>query len=137
MKTKYPIVIYDGNCAFCERNSALLLKMMRGKVHRVSSRDPQMMELRPALTVEQTQARMYLLLPDGRLFGAAEAIARALALAPWGRFALVYYLPGVGALLEMLYRYISANRYRWWGEVGGCEGGACSIYRPPGEGNNA
>ena len=132
-KNKLPILIYDGNCAFCMRNSALLVRLMQGKVQRVSSRESQLPDLHLALTVEKTQARMYLLLPDGRLFGAAEAVARVFALAPWGRFALAYYLPGVGFLLEALYRYIAANRYRWWGTASGCDGDACSVFHKPNE----
>jgi predicted DCC family thiol-disulfide oxidoreductase YuxK len=129
MDIQRPVLIYDGDCAFCERNSGLLLRALGGRVQRISSRAPDALALHRSLTIGKTQARIYLLLPDGRLFGGAEAVARTVALATWGRFALAYYLPGVGALLEFLYKIIAANRYKWWGKVGGCEGGSCSIYR--------
>jgi predicted DCC family thiol-disulfide oxidoreductase YuxK len=132
MKRVLPWLIYDGNCPFCERNSALLVRLLRGRLHRVPAAQSGYTQLHPSLTEEAAGARLHLLLPDGRLFSGAQAIARTLALAPWGRIGLVYYLPGVGCLLEWAYRYVAANRLRWWSQGDGCSGGACQInsHRP-------
>jgi predicted DCC family thiol-disulfide oxidoreductase YuxK len=75
---------------------------------------------------------MHLVTPDGRVFLGAEAIVQALATRPLFAWAApVYYLPGLRQLLNGLYAFIAANRYRFWGKSassGECESGACRIH---------
>lgn len=121
-------LIYDGECAFCTRNTERLQKFVGARLERVSSHAAGALDLHPTLTRESTQARVYLLFPDARIFGGAEAVARALALSPLGKFALAYYLPGVAPLCEWLYQVIARNRSKLSGLLfGGSCDGACSL----------
>jgi len=119
------MLVYDGECAFCQRGSARLESLLGGRLARISSHAPGALELHPSLSREKTAARLYLVLDDGRLFGGAEAVARTLALAPWGKPALSYYLPGAAPLAEAIYGFVARHRYLLAGKCGD----ACEIPR--------
>jgi len=119
------ILIYDGECAFCRAGSARLQHFVGKKLKRISSHAPGALDLHPSLSREKTQARLYLVLPDKRIFGGAEAVARALALSSRGRFALFYYLPGIAPLAEYFYDIVARNRFSIMGK---CDG-SCEIPR--------
>jgi predicted DCC family thiol-disulfide oxidoreductase YuxK len=75
---------------------------------------------------------MHLITPNGRVFRGAEAIVQALAtrrLFAW--VALIYYLPGLRQIMNGLYAFVAANRYRFWGKtvLGECESGSCRLHK--------
>ncbi|HEX8833524.1 MAG TPA: DCC1-like thiol-disulfide oxidoreductase family protein [Abditibacteriaceae bacterium] len=126
------ILLYDGNCIFCIRQSARLEKWARGRIRRVSSSETGAMDLHPQLTADGTQARLHLLSPDGRLWGGAEAVARAISLHPVGIIALFYYFPPLRPLFDAAYAWVARNRYRLMGRTGhDCEGDSCRVPFPP------
>jgi predicted DCC family thiol-disulfide oxidoreductase YuxK len=74
------------------------------------------------LTADDCLRQAWLLLPDGRVYGGAEAINGALAFVWWGRPALfLYRLPGLRQLEDAAYRWVVRNRYRFPGVTPGCE----------------
>jgi hypothetical protein len=78
----------------------------------ISFRDPGVPD-RFGLTEEACEKFVHLVLPGGKTFRGAEAIARALMLKPLlALFSWIYYVPGIRWLSEYSYRHISD--YRFW-----------------------
>jgi len=68
------------------------------------------------------------LIVDGHTFGGAEAITRAITIryAIIGKLALGYYIPGIRAIADAVYRWLAKNRYRVAGKrLEDCETGSC------------
>jgi len=129
-------MLYDGQCRFCTAGAQRLEAWMRrGSVERADFQQPGTLGRFPGLSYEACMERLYLVAPDGRLFGGVEAIVQALATRRiLGRLAYLYYVPGLRQLLDLLYRVVAANRYRLLGRrvaAGECEGGTCSLHVHP------
>jgi len=126
------VVLYDGHCRFCAAGSGRLLRLARaGAVERVDFQQPGALDRFPGVTYDACMAQMYLVAPDGRVYGGFEAAVRAVATRPLGKLALLYYVPGVRLLCDLFYRLLAAYRYRLLGKAvaaGGCEGGTCSLH---------
>jgi predicted DCC family thiol-disulfide oxidoreductase YuxK len=126
-------VVYDGACAFCT-SSAVGLQRRFGpdRVTLLDLQAPGALEgLSSARGVtlprEAAMQRMHVVLPDGRVFAGAEAIARVLAsVRGVGWLAFGYYVPGVRQAAEAAYRFVARHRYRLFGRRHRCEGGACT-----------
>lgn len=60
---------------------------------------------------------------SGEVYGGAEAVSAALSAALGTRLPLLIYrkVPGMGRLLEHMYKWVAANRYRFPGTVPQCE----------------
>lgn len=115
-------LIYDRDCAFCTRSARLIQRWARGKLEILPSQSPGALELHPGLSRAGVARRVYLLSPDNRLWGGAEAVARAAALNPYGGIALLYYFPLLRPLFDRLYDWVARNRNL----IGGC-GDSCSL----------
>jgi predicted DCC family thiol-disulfide oxidoreductase YuxK len=132
------VVLYDGHCKFCTAGARKLGRLARpGTVELLSFQDPGALEHFPGLSHDDCMKQMYLVAPDGRLYGGFEAAVRAVATRPLlGRLAYAYYLPGLRQLLDGLYRLVAANRYRLLGKAGHeCEGGTCALHFPAARAN--
>jgi predicted DCC family thiol-disulfide oxidoreductase YuxK len=130
------VVFYDGHCRFCDAASRRLLRLARhGAVERVDFQSPDALEPYPGLTYADCMQQMYLVMPDGRIYGGFEAAARAFATRPiLGMAAYLYFLPGLRQLTDWLYRLIAAHRYRILGKTaaaGECEDGTCALHFAP------
>lgn len=74
------------------------------------------------LTDEDGMTQAWFIAADGRLFGGAEAINRAMRLVWWARpFTWLYVIPGLRQLENWAYRWVAANRYRLPGSTPSCE----------------
>jgi predicted DCC family thiol-disulfide oxidoreductase YuxK len=129
------IVLYDGHCKFCTAGAKKLIGMGKpGALHLVSFQDPGVLDHLPGITYEACMRQMYLVTPDGRVYGGFEAAVQAVATrGVLGWLAYVYYLPGLRLILDLAYVLIAANRYRIMGKAvaeGECEGGTCSLHLP-------
>ncbi|MGE5178819.1 MAG: lipase maturation factor family protein [Bacteroidota bacterium] len=118
-----PLLVYDGDCGFCR----LWIDRWRATTgdrvdyapfQEVLSRFPEIPRERFARAVQLRD-------PDGRWYGGAEAVFRALAVEPGRRWPLWLYrrVPGVRPFTEAAYRLVAANRNpldrltRWvWGK---------------------
>ncbi|HZT79887.1 MAG TPA: DCC1-like thiol-disulfide oxidoreductase family protein, partial [Gemmataceae bacterium] len=90
------VLFYDGHCKFCIAGSERLARLARrGAVERVDFQRPGALDPFPGLTHEMCMRQMYLVTPDGRVFGGFEAAVRAVATRRViGWLAYLYYLPG-------------------------------------------
>jgi predicted DCC family thiol-disulfide oxidoreductase YuxK len=130
------VVLYDGLCKFCTAGARKLARLARaGLLDVVNFQEPGALDRFPGLTHEACMRQMYLVTPDGRVYGGFEAAVRVLTTRPLlGLLARGYYLPGVRQLCDLIYARIAANRYRIMGKAvaaGECEGGTCAVHFRP------
>lgn len=118
------LLIYDGDCAFCTKTAKWARKWAAGRLEITPSQAAGVLDLHPGLTPEGVLKRVYLLSPDDRLWGGAEAVARTVAINKWGGVALFYYFPLLRPVFDRGYAWIAKNRKT----IGGCES-SCSL--PP------
>jgi len=75
---------------------------------------------------------MHLVTPDGRVYKGFEGAVRAVATRPvLGWIAYAYYLPGLRQMIDWLYAFIAARRYRLFrrsGTTSECESGTCKLH---------
>jgi len=105
-----PLLLWDGECSFCRA------WVERGR-HRIGERIEwatyqEAGHRVPSVPREQLARAVHLVEPGGRISRGAEAVFRALALAPagGGALALYRYLPGFAAISEGCYAWIAAHR---------------------------
>lgn len=105
-----PLLVYDGDCAFCRR---WIARWRRVTGEGVDYAPYQEVAARfPAVPLERFKSAVQLIEPDGRVSQAAEAALRALAHAPgWGWLLWLYeHLPPFAAASEWAYRRVARNR---------------------------
>jgi predicted DCC family thiol-disulfide oxidoreductase YuxK len=125
------VVLYDGLCRFCTLGMRRLQALARpGAIEAVDFQQPGALDRFPGISHDACMRQMHLVLPDGRVIGGFEAAVQALATRPiLGRFAYLYYLPGLRQLCDWLYCVVAANRYRLLGKTAGaCAGGTCALH---------
>jgi protein-S-isoprenylcysteine O-methyltransferase Ste14/predicted DCC family thiol-disulfide oxidoreductase YuxK len=130
------VVLYDGHCKLCTASAKQLAAFGRpGALHLMSFQEPGVLEQYPGISHEACMRQMYLVTPEGRVYGGFEAAVQGVATRPvLGWLAYVYYLPGVRLLCDLVYALIAANRYRILGKTvaaGECDGGTCALHFPP------
>ena len=119
-----PLLVFDGDCGFCR---AWVARWHRAAGERFDVAPYQAVADRFADVVprEHFAAAVHLIEPGGRVSRGAEAVFRALALAPGGGAWLALYqrVPGFAALMEWKYRVVATHRrfFTWlsraiWGE---------------------
>ena len=118
--TPRPVLLFDGDCAFCTSCARLLERRVRPAAAVVAWQFADLAEL--GVSAEQATAAVQWIGADGRVRSGHEAIAAMLATAgplyrPLGRFLL---LPGVSAVAARAYALIAANRYRLPGGTPAC-----------------
>jgi predicted DCC family thiol-disulfide oxidoreductase YuxK len=127
------VVLYDGLCKFCRAGANQLIALARpGAVELVNFQEPGALERFPGISFDACMRQMYLVRPDGRVYGGFEAAVQAVATRPvLGLLAYAYYLPGLRLACDLLYAHIAANRYRILGKAvdpGECAGGTCALH---------
>lgn len=124
------IVLFDGHCRFCTRSAkALQRRFGRARLDLEDFQEPGVLERHPSVTHEAAMRRMHLVLPDGRVYGGAEAFARLLStVRVVGWLAYLYYVPGVRQLTDLAYTAIAKYRYRLFGRTEACDGGTCHLH---------
>jgi predicted DCC family thiol-disulfide oxidoreductase YuxK len=127
------IVLYDGQCKLCDAGSRRLLRMARpGAVECVDFQQPGALDPFPGLSHDACMKQMYLVAPDGRLYGGFEAAVQAVATRPIiGWIAYLYYVPGIRHLCDLLYRFLASHRYRLFGKktaASECDSGTCAVH---------
>ena len=118
-----PLLVYDGNCSFCRLWIERWRTLTRDRVQFAPFQE--VAAQFPEIPREDFARAVQLILPDGRVSSAAEAVFRALAFAPgWAWMLWLYqHLPGVAPVAEVVYRFVARNRnplYRltrlFWGQ---------------------
>lgn len=107
------LLVYDGDCAFCQR----CVDLGRGRLPYLPEiRAWQFLDLDAlGLTRDQATAAVQLVGPGGLRASGARAIALILALQPhlgWRTAGRVMLVPPVSRLAEVAYRIVARNRHR-------------------------
>jgi predicted DCC family thiol-disulfide oxidoreductase YuxK len=113
VKQSYPlIVVYDGQCAICRAAKDKLVRMFGHRIETVDFRVVPPEQIHPDLTAEQCQAQLHVLDGD-QVYGAAEAMVRLMRMHTFYRYVVpIYYVPPLGWIAEVVYKWISKNRFR-------------------------
>jgi predicted DCC family thiol-disulfide oxidoreductase YuxK len=127
------VVLYDGACRFCQAGMKRLVAWARrGAIEPVDFQQPGALDRFPGLTHDACMRQMHLVTPAGKVYGGFEAAVRAMMTRPvLGWLARLYYLPGLRQLLDALYTWIAARRYRLLGKqiaAGECPDGTCAVH---------
>src|SRR5882724_8033407 len=115
-------VFYDGDCPLCTSAVRRFGPLLRTRGFEPRPLQAPWIGKKPGLSPEQLLIEMRLLLPDGRLYGGADALLQ-IAQRYWWAWPLYLLgrLPGAKPLLRAIYRRIARNRY--------CISGVCGIKR--------
>jgi predicted DCC family thiol-disulfide oxidoreductase YuxK len=131
-----PVALYDGHCSFCTSQALSLARMARGAIVTRDFQAAGVLDAFPGLTHAHCMVELKLVAKDGRIYGGAEAVVRALRLGRpiLGRLAMGYYIPGVRQLSNWAYRFVARNRYRLFGVTAAkkgqpaCDGDSCAVH---------
>lgn len=119
-------VLYDGRCRFCRSQIALLRRLSLGRsLEYISLHEPVVAERFPELTHDDLMRQMYVVDPQGRAHGGAEAVrylSRRLPLL-WP-LAVPLHIPGSLPLWKRLYAFVARHRLAI---AGSCDDGTCRI----------
>jgi len=126
------VVIYDGECRFCQGQVARLAQWDRGRrLTFLSLHDPLVAQRYPDLTREQLMAQMYLVESGGQRHAGAAAfryltrkLPRLWPLAP------LLHIPFSLPLWQWCYRQIARRRYALAGRQD-CTAGSCEVHFRP------
>jgi predicted DCC family thiol-disulfide oxidoreductase YuxK len=120
-----PVLIFDGDCNFCRRWVSRWRETTGERIEYIPFQNPGVAERFPELAHDQCEQAVQLIDTDGSVHSAAEAVFRALAVAPRHRWPLWLYqhFPGVAPLTEFFYRSVAKHRtgFSWftrllWGQ---------------------
>ncbi|MGH7753201.1 MAG: thiol-disulfide oxidoreductase DCC family protein [Gemmatimonadales bacterium] len=108
-----PVLIYDGECAFCRRWVERIRRWdRRHAIDAVPFQDAARVA-RFGIPKADLHAAMHLVLPDGRAFAGGAAAPEILKLLPGKRWlAWGFGVPGVLWVATRLYRWIAKRRHR-------------------------
>lgn len=117
-----PVLLYDGECAFCRMWVRRIRRWDRhDTIECVPARDRFERGDLPDLSDHAVNARMHLILQDGRIFTGGAALPELLRLLPGGRVPrLLFLIPGIPWVATKAYDLVARHRHRF-----GCEGGSC------------
>ena len=120
------VALYDGDCGFCTRwRDRMMARDPQGLVEWLSLHDPSVAARFPGIDRDDALRQMYVYAPDGSFYKGAQGwreLFRVLRGLSWA--AALYRIPGVSFVMDRVYRYIAARRYRL-----SCANSAC---RTPG-----
>ncbi len=124
------VVIYDGNCQFCQSQVRRLNWFDHSnKLAFVSLHDPIVAERYPDLSYDQLMEQMYVIDEVGNRFGGAAAFRYLTRRLPklW-MLAPLLHIPFSLPCWQWCYRRIAARRYRWNTNSDVCDQSACEIH---------
>ena len=107
---KKPMMIYDGDCAFCTRWIARWKQLTGDAVDYAPAKD--VAARFPEIPPSELEEAIQLVEPDGRISRGGEAAVRSLAAAGRFRWVLRMYqsIPGFAALAEWVYGFVARHR---------------------------
>jgi predicted DCC family thiol-disulfide oxidoreductase YuxK len=125
------VLIYDGQCRFCQRQAARLHRLCGSRLAFLSLHDEEVRRRYPDLTHDMLMEQMYLVDRWGRRHGGAAVIRHLSLRVPvlWPLCPLLH-IPGVMAVGQWIYRIIARNRYRLAGREAPqeCDNGTCAVH---------
>lgn len=120
MKRTRPVLVYDGDCAFCTTSVRLLERWVRPRCTVTPWQFTDLGDL--GVTRARAIHEALWITPDGTVHGGAQAVAKALlsARGPWAVVGAVLRLPPVRPLAHAVYRLVADNRDRLPGGSPAC-----------------
>jgi len=121
-------LLYDGRCSICGGAAERLKRRDReNRIVPEDISDPVFDPGRYGLTQEQVRAAMHVVLPDGRVLAAMDAVRAAYAAVGSGWLLAPTAWPGVRWLADAFYRYFARHRMAFSGRLGPrCDSGSCA-----------
>ncbi len=123
-------LLYDGRCSICRRATERL--KARDCENRLAADDisaPGFDPGRYGLTAEQVRTVMHVVLPDGRVLKAMDAVRAAYSAVGRGWLVAPTAWPGVRWFADAFYRYFARHRLKFSRIFGrDCDSGTCSIH---------
>ncbi len=109
-KPPRPVMIFDGDCPFCQRWIDIWRSVTGDKIVYVPYQE-KASEF-PQVSIEDCRKAVQLLMPDGEMFEAAEAVFRSLAVSgrQSGWLWCYRHCPGFRQGSEALYRFVAGHR---------------------------
>lgn len=114
------VLIYDGDCRFCQRSVDLVSKLDgKARIREVAFQDVELE--RYGVSRDAAEQAMQLVDPSGAVWSGAAAARELARVIPALRpFAWLFRIPGVMRLAERTYGWIARRRHRF-----GCESDVC------------
>lgn len=120
MKRDRPVLLFDGDCAFCTRTAEII----RTQIPASGTVEPWQFADLAALGTTQAQAEHEVVWigRDGRVYGGAQAIAHLLIDAGrwWVVLGWTLRIPPFRWIAHLLYRLVAVNRHRLPGGTPAC-----------------
>lgn len=118
---RHAVVVFDGECAFCNRWVDFLLRFDRKDVFRFAARQSESGAVFSRQTgLPEAGAGSIVLVEDGRVLIRSSAVLRMLSLLgfPFSLTAVLRLIPA--GLRDVGYDFIARNRLRWFGRMNVC-----------------
>jgi predicted DCC family thiol-disulfide oxidoreductase YuxK len=123
------VVIYDGECRFCQRQVRNLRRLDRfgERLSFLSLHDPRVAQRYPDLTHDELMTQMYVVDIDGNRHGGSDAVRYLTRRLPllWPAMPILH-LPGTARLWRWGYNQIAKRRYLISGQS--CQDDACAVH---------
>ncbi len=123
------VVIYDGQCRFCQGQVRNLQRLDRWgrRLSFLSLHDPRVSQRYPDLSHDQLMAQMFVVDTRGNRYGGSDAVRYLTRRLPllWPAMPILH-LPGTAGLWRWAYQEVAKRRYRISGRE--CQQGACSLH---------
>ena len=116
------VLVFDGRCGMCTRACNRLARMDRtGRLRIEPFQSPGMAE-RLGVPADRLSESAWWLDSSGAVFAGAKAVNAALSAALGMPLPLwIYRIPGIGAVQNLVYRWVATHRYRFRGVTPLCE----------------
>ena len=118
-----PVLVYDGDCAFCSTSARFIVDRFRGPAHSYDVEPWQRLDLDAlGLTPQECDEAVRWVAADGIRYAGHVAIARALLASRWWvrPAGAVLLAPGISTIAAAAYRWVAANRHRLPGGTPAC-----------------
>jgi predicted DCC family thiol-disulfide oxidoreductase YuxK len=116
------VLVFDGRCGMCTRVVNRLARLNRTGRLRIEPLQTPGMADRLGIPDDRLPESAWWLDSSGAVFAGAHAVNAALSAALGTPLPLwIYRLPGIGALQNVIYRWVAAHRYRFHGVTPLCE----------------
>ena len=125
------VVIFDGNCKFCQKQVQRLNRFDGGgRLAFISLHDERVAQRYPELTHDQLMDQMYVVNGQGVTYGGAQAVrylSRRLPRLWWA--APFLHIPFSMPVWQWLYRQVAERRYRLsQNDEADCDEGTCEVH---------
>lgn len=115
-----PLLVFDGDCAFCTRSVRLVERRIRRHPHIVAWQSLDLTEW--GLTQAECEEAVQWIDADGTRASAHLAVARTLVYGGrgWALLGRVISVPGIRSVAGVVYRWVARNRHRMPGGTAQC-----------------